>query len=462
MMRSLVWTFWIAMLLAALGTFAVSILIMSQWHRFATFSEVQGRPHGMLLSLAGEIETVIDNERLLAELLKNNVMSQFGEVYLIEPSGRDVLDRPIPHEILTSAPLEPSIDSPDPALESMSSPPILARAIRTNSGAMYFMIFRFNAPTHPVWILFQRFGLTWVLVAAIAVSGILSAWLASIVVRPIKSLVAASQRQGDGQLDTYIDEKLLARQDELGELARQLKISATKIQELMRQQQDFLRDVSHEVRTPLARLQIAAESVEIDAGDKGSVMHIQREVQVIDRLVQDLLHLSHTDQPRSAQHTEGLAIGSIMDQCVENAQLLGKPDSISIMSELEHPNTSVLGLPVLLERAIDNVLTNAIRHSPPNSEITVHGFVSEAGYVVEISDNGPGVPTKDLEAIFQPFVRLDDARQRRTGGTGLGLSLVRRIIELHEGTVSAENIDTGGLRITLVLPMEERACAISV
>ena len=457
------------MLLAALGTFAISVLIMSQWQRFETFSQVQVRPHGMLMSLAGEIEHVINDEQALVALLQNNEMSQFGEVYLIEPSGRDILGRAIPQEILTSAP-NPDAglirnSDPDqtglvdrPAHTDSRLPPIMARAIRTFDDEMYFMIFVFDAPGHPFWTLFRWFGLTWVLIAAIVVSGILSAWLANIVIRPIKSLVSASRRQGDGQLDTYIDEVLLLRRDEIGELARQLKMSAEKIRDLLQQQKEFLRDVSHEVRTPLARLQVAAESVELDASDEQSVQRIQREVQLIDQLVHDLLHLSLSDQPLSAQRVENIAITNVIDGCVEKAQILGKGASISILTDLEHPSTIVEGLPILLERAVDNLLTNAIRHAPPGSTVRICGSTHQSRYILVISDQGPGVPEKDLESIFDPFVRLDSARQRTTGGFGLGLSLVRKIIWDHGGTVQAENIDSGGLRVTLTIPLKEMTC----
>lgn len=455
-MRSLVWTFWLAMILAVVGSFATSLLVLTQWHRFETYSQAQGSPHVMLQTLAAEIEQVLTNETRLRSLLEGNAMSEYGRVYLIDPSGADVLRRPIPDVIAASSPILPASDNQE---RTPPAPPIFARAIRSTSGEIFFMIFRFDPLEHPVWALFRWFGLTWVLVASIVVSGVVSAWLASIVIRPIKALVSASRRQGEGQLDTLIDNKLLRRKDEIGALARQLKSSATKIQHLMQQQRDFLRDVSHEVRTPLARLQVATESVEFDAGDKRALQHIQREVEVIDQLVQDLLHLSHFDRPFGHHKIQKIRMSELLSRCSRNADVLAQRKRVSIDERDADPRLCVSGVEILLERAIDNLLTNAVRHAPEGTVIQLQSEQREDSYSITVCDQGPGVPEESLSAIFEPFVRLDSARRRETGGFGLGLPLVRRIVEFHQGTITASNNDPCGFCVNLTIPIEGNLCS---
>ena len=193
-----------------------------------------------------------------------------------------------------------------------------------------------------------------------AASAGFSAWLAHIVSHPISQLAHVSAKFGEGELDALIDQRLTKRQDEIGALARQLKASATKIKVLMQRQKDFLRDVSHEVKTPLARLQIASESVSIDPSDKSAITHIHREVEVIDQLVQDLLHLSHSERPLEELSFESIAIPNLLNRCVERAGILATHKKIQICYQQPPKSLPFQGITLLLERVIDNLLTNAI------------------------------------------------------------------------------------------------------
>ena len=449
-MRSLTWKLWAALLFASLSTFAISTLVITQWHRFESFSEAQGRPHALLHTLAADIEEALSDRPTLASLLQENLMTKFGTVYLIDTTGADVLNRPIPVDFATSIP-----DAGEPSRSTTAGPrqpPIFARAIRSAQGEVFFMMFRFDAPEHPAWAVFRWFGLTWVLAASILISGLFSIWLAHLIVRPIRQLSEASERHGDGELDTHIDHKLLKRQDELGALARQLKLSGSKIRSLMQQQRDFFRDISHEVRTPLARLRVAAESVEIDPDDKPALQRIQQEVETVDQLVQDVLHLSRLDQPLTLPQLDAVDLSNVVNHSVQRARVLAAQKHITIDVKNEQNNMLVDGVDALLGRALDNVLTNAIRYSPENSTVSIDCDHSHDLCCIRVCDQGPGVPEAELENIFVPFVRTDTARQRETGGFGLGLPLVKQIMQYHEGTVSAKNNRPCGLNVTLTVP----------
>ena len=255
--------------------------------------------------------------------------------------------------------------------------------------------------------------------------------------------------------------------DEIGGLARQLQSSGIKIKSLLSKQKDFLRDVSHEVRTPLARLQISAENLELDTNDKQALNQIKKEVQIIDKLVQDLLHLSYFDQPSKSHKIESIQLIDLVDHFVQRSQILASHKNISVtLKSIKQQNLSVAGVHFLLDRALDNLMSNAIRHSSQYSEIRVSCEIDKEYCYVGITDQGEGVSEERLEEIFEPFVRLDSSRNRSTGGFGLGLSLVKRIAVMHNGSVIASNIfnesstQTEGFVVKLILPLENKIEAL--
>jgi two-component system sensor histidine kinase CpxA len=448
MKRNLIWTFWLALLLSVVGTFATSALLMKQWNRFVSYSKAEGRPGFLLQALANEIEDALNKKGDLQTLLLDNPLTEFGQVYLINSIGADVLGRPIPKEIAMP---ESKLDVIHVEHRSSSTPPILALSINSG-GNEFFMIFRFDPP-NPVWVLFARLGLFWVLVAALLVSGIISWWLALLVVRPIRHLALTSGLQDNGDFYAQISGELLSREDEIGELARELKTSGVKITHLLQQQKDFLRDVSHEVRTPLARLQVAAETVEFDAGDQRALNQIKQQVGVINQLVQDLLNLSQLDYLSSSQNFECIDPSALVHKCVESSQLLASLKQVSItVQPTVCRDVNIVGVPFLLDRALDNLMNNAIRHSPAHGKILVSCEIESGRCCFGVMDQGGGVPEDSLERIFEPFVRLDSSRQRQTGGFGLGLSIVRRIAELHKGSIVASN-HPDGLVVKLMMPL---------
>ncbi|HBF64175.1 MAG TPA: hypothetical protein DDW59_12110 [Gammaproteobacteria bacterium] len=451
MMRNLVWTFWLALIVSIVGTFVISALLMKQWNSFISYSQVEGRPNYPLQALAKEVEAELNKNGNLETLLLNNSLTEFGDVYLINSAGADVLGRTLPKQITI---LGSSLDVIHVKRQSATKPPILSLPIRSDRGKFYSMVFHFDSPTHPIWILFKKFGLYWVSVAALIISGLISWWLAAKIARPIQSLALASGLQGEGDFSTAIDERIRQRPDEIGALAQQLHTSGIKIQNLLKKQKDFLRDVSHEVRTPLARLQVAAETLELDARDERALNQIKHQVLVIDQLVQNLLHLSHFDRPSQSHNIESIPLRNLVYRCVENAQMVASLKNISlIIQDIDWQGLSVTGVQFLLDRALDNLMDNAIRHSPEHGEITVSCVIGKEHCYLGICDQGDGVAEDSLEEIFEPFVRLDSSRNRQTGGFGLGLSLVKRIAESHNGSVIASN-HAGGFTIKLIIPLE--------
>lgn len=437
----MVWTFWFALILACTGTFISSAILMNQWNSFKNYSDIDDRPNYPIQKLSNEIEVTLNQKKgNLKELLLNNPIAEIGDIYLIDSSGLDLLGRPIPEDLNNSQE------------KFFNKQPAVTQTITTNSGERFFLIFRINVD-RPVWSLFKRFGLYWVIFATFIVSGLVSWWLASRTVRPIQDIANASSLHGDGDFLAKINKKTLQRRDEIGELARQLQTSGIKIQELLKKQKDFLRDVSHEVRTPLARLQIATETLELDAGDEKSLNQIKEEVLIINQLVQDLLHLSHFDRPSQSNNIENFSILDLVTECINRSEIQAKPKDVSIkLKDEDLDDINVKGIRFLLDRALDNVISNAIRHSPNGGCVEIIYEQEEDSCCLSVWDQGDGVNELSLQEIFEPFVRLDTSRNRQTGGFGLGLSLVKKIMDLHKGEVRAEN-HANGFVIRLIIPL---------
>lgn len=441
-MRNLVWTFWLALILAIVGTFVTSIVLVRQWNTYTNFSQIEGRPNYPLRELSKEVEILLNNDGNLENVLLDNPIIEFGDTYLVNSLGIDVLDRTLPKEIMMN------LDG-----QSISRQPIFSQTIKANSGELYTLIFRFDLRSRPLWNLFKRFGLYWVFFVAFVMSGVISWWLAIKTVRPIQDIAFASGLHDEEDFLSKIDVKILKRPDEIGELARQLQLSGIKIQELIKKQKDLLRDVSHEVRTPLARLQIATETLQLDAGDERALNQIKDEILIIDQLVQDLLHLSHFDRPSKSHQIENFKVNTLVDEFIERSKILASTKNLSITSSSTNTNNvDVKGNKFLLDRALDNLMSNAIRHSPNNSEIEIKTEIDNENCYISISDQGEGVIEESLEKIFEPFHRLDTSRNRETGGFGLGLSLVKQIVELHKGSVNAFN-HPNGLLVKLSIPL---------
>ena len=442
-MRNLVWTFWLALVLAVFVTLISSIFLTRQWSSFQLFSQLENNTKNYLQILSVEIQNSIDKKSELEKILLRSPINEYGEIYLVNSSGLDVLNRNMPEEIMNNLRGQP-----------IKVQTLFSRVIKLDSGELYSLIIRPYSP-RPLWNLFKKFGLFWIVLAALVVSGLISWWLAIKFARPIKHIAEASSVRRGGHILPAIDSKVLNRRDEIGKLARQLRESGMKIQDLIKNQKDLLRDVSHEVRSPLARLQVAAETLELDSKDKKALNQIKDEVTIIDQLVQDLLHLSHFDRPSVSHKIERFPLSDLVNECIKRTVIVAKKKNLSLKINPEsQKDTHINAIKLLIERALDNVINNAIRYSPQNGQITI-SFKKNSKYcLLKIHDEGEGVNDKDLEKIFEPFFRLDSSRNRQTGGFGLGLSLVKRILDLHKGSVAAFN-HLDGFMIEMKIPLHE-------
>lgn len=274
--------------------------------------------------------------------------------------------------------------------------------------------------------------------------------------KPLIAIQKASKSIGQGKLSTRITE-YDKRSDEFGALARSFNQMAEQLESNISAHQRLLGDVSHELRSPLTRLQLAVALAEKNIGNhEEQQKHLTRcetEVDRLDDMIADVLTLSRLEHSKSAFSAENIELRSLTDQVISDCQYYANSKNITI-NLLGSNSFYILADSKLLASAISNIINNAIKYSPTDQEIDVQ--IAQISHQVQlvIKDNGPGVPDDVLEKLFSPFFRVADARDRNSGGTGLGLAIALQAIQLHHGEIFAQNHPHGGLIVTITLPSE--------
>jgi two-component system OmpR family sensor kinase len=288
------------------------------------------------------------------------------------------------------------------------------------------------------------------IIAGSLASLIFAALLAWYFARPIRNLRLAFESVARGKLGTRIGGSMGRRNDELSDLGKDFDHMAGRLEVLIDSQRRLLHDVSHELRSPLARLQAASDLLR-QQPERASefVERIERDTARMDRLVGELLTLARLDSGMAGKLDEEVELHAVVEDIAEDASLEADSKRCTIQVDLTGPAV-VRGNHELLHRAIENVVRNAVRYSPEGGTVTISIQESEGARCVTIADRGPGVAAGDLAAIFDPFFR--GAAERSVSGYGLGLAITRRVIEAHGGKVSAANRLDGGLLVTLELP----------
>ena len=288
--------------------------------------------------------------------------------------------------------------------------------------------------------------------AAMPASLIFAALLAWYFSKPIRNLRSAFEAATTGNLEVRLGAVMGKRRDELADLGRNFDRMASHLSTLMDGQRRLLHDVSHELRSPLARLQ-AAIGLARQQPEKleASLERIERESVRMDKLVGELLTLSRLEAGVMGSMEEEINMDELVSDVIHDAHFeaaaSGRTVDFSGGSEVV-----VKGRAELLHRAIENVVRNAVKHTPEGSSVTVEARLDAEGCNLRLSvaDQGLGIPEKELSEIFEPFFRGSGTKS--TDGHGLGLAIARRVVEAHGGTICASNRVTGGLCVEIVLP----------
>jgi len=282
----------------------------------------------------------------------------------------------------------------------------------------------------------------------IGATGVLC-WMAAVgVVSPILKIAGTITRFGEGDLSARVHTK---RRDEIGQLGRSFNSTAEQLERLIVSERRLLGDISHELRSPLARLKFAVKLARTSSDTNAALDRIERDVNRITSLVADIVEITSIEGDPSVREMENTSLKKIVDEVVRDCSLEAqfRGCSIEVSGNIDG---NVVGNRELLRRAIENVLRNGIRYTPKHSTIQLSMEEDGLNAIVAVRDAGPGVPEAALSRIFDPFFRVEESRDIQSGGSGMGLSIAKRAVQLHRGTITAENASPG-LRVRIAIPL---------
>ena len=310
---------------------------------------------------------------------------------------------------------------------------------RTADGAYWFIAVE-PARHHP-WVFFPYYLLV------IGATGILC-WTATVwLVSPLRNLTATVERFGRGDLSARSHTR---RHDEIGYLARAFNETAERLQQLLTSERRLLADISHELRSPLARLKFAVRLARSSSDQGLALDRIERDVDRIAFMVSELVEITRAEGDPEARKFAIVDLEQVVKDIISEERLDAelRECRLRLSGRLERP---LWGDPELLRRAVANVLQNAIRYSPTPSAVEVTLAETADASIIEIRDHGPGVPEEELSQIFKPFFRAEESRDTNNGGMGLGLSIAMRAVQIHQGAITAQNANPG-LKVKIALP----------
>jgi signal transduction histidine kinase len=294
------------------------------------------------------------------------------------------------------------------------------------------------------------------------VGGLFCYWLARHLSTPIVQLRGATHELSAGNLAARVDQKLLKRRDELGYLGRDFNVMAGRIESLLEAQRRLLADISHELRSPLARQGVALGLARRNAGPLAApaLDRIEREAERLNEMIGQLLTLSRVESGAERLQNEEVDLAALVKEVADDAdfEARGRERSVRLV---ESESLRIRGVFELVRSAIENVVRNAVRYTETGTQVDI-ALTSEAVNrdrfaAISVRDHGKGVPEESIKEIFRPFYRVEDDRDRKTGGTGLGLSIAARAVRLHGGTIKASNALDGGLIVEIRLPIDSGA-----
>ena len=392
----------------------------------------------------------------LAEWVKSNPVPRAITLFVLDERGHDILDRPVPFGLSRAFrrhrehPRMHDFDGRDPHNLRRSRPhPQLVAA----DGSVYTIFVSPSRGLHsvgsaadPRWLLF---------IIALVVSGGVSWFLATTISGPVRKLRDATVALAGGDLTVRVAESVGKRRDELGTLGRDFDAMAENLQRASTRQTELSRNISHELRSPLARMRVAIELAKQKNGDMAEFERLDNEAERLDELIGQILSYAKLDASPDTEAAP-VELADLVHEVVENVNYECKAEGIDGVSVSAQINASpvVQGHAAALTSAIENIVRNAVHHSPPDSEVTICLAAEDDRVLIDIKDSGPGVDDADLPSLFEPFFRTrESAASKDARGTGLGLAIAERAVNMNGGSISARNHPDGGLLVRIVLPL---------
>lgn len=335
----------------------------------------------------------------------------------------------------------------------------VALRVQGKSGRMFIYASELPAgPRAAVGLSHAVIALRWCV--ALLVSGLICYLLTLYLTAPILRLREASQHLAGGDLSTRAAASMERRRDEIGSLVRDFNAMAARIEDLVARQRQLIYDISHELRSPLARLNVALDLGREHKGNDSAFDHMERDIERLNQMIGRLLTVARLDTTEIPPSTARIDLTELVSQIVDSADFESRERGSAIRMIADGPYY-VEGNAELLHSAIENVVRNAIRFNCSGETVEVHlSAIAEAGagraanrpmLRLAVRDYGPGVPEAELGNIFQPFYRVADDRNQNGGG-GLGLAIADRVIRIHGGVIRASNATPRGFQVEILLP----------
>ncbi len=395
------------------------------------------------------------NEAQLRQYMESVEASQHVRAYLFDERGNELSGRPAPEwaiRVASGGPRMPRDGFVFPA-------PPLPRDSRASSDGKHRYTLVLGLPPGPRVFFGPRGMPIPGLIIAIISSGLVCYFLSWYLTKPIVRLRAATRQLAAGDLSARSGAPVAKRNDEVAGLMRDFDAMAERLEMLVKAQSRLLNDISHELRSPLARLNVALGLARQRAGVESADMldRIELEASRLNELIGRILTLARLEDGEQRVPQTPVPLGELVANVAEDAEFEAQERHCHVRTVIPEGDWGVRGNDSLLHSAVENVVRNAIRYTAGGSSVEIALTREErsggAEAVLRISDSGPGVPEDALAKLFEPFYRLDDARGRLTGGVGLGLAITERAVRFHGGKVSAFNRAGGGLMVEMRLPM---------
>ena len=463
-MKGIVWKIFIPVLLAMASLVFLSLLLLANFGARLNQNAQQNIPQ--IYEQAKD--ALLDSKELgLRTWLEKNKSVSGLRVYILNQNGQDLLNRTLPpaHEILRgmnrefrNGPEERIGPRPRQRQERGFRDREERRTGRypfLRSGTERYRFVLARPAGGMIGVLKSQKTFLPIFLSMILLSALVSALIARKISQPIQRLRHGVQKISSGNLQARISNDLSHRQDEIGALATDFDVMTDKLSALLNTQQKLLRDVSHELRSPLARLQVALGLAEKRNGDvlTPELQRIEQEANMLNEMIGKILSLVRMNNlsiDNSELQFEEFDVVNLFKPLVENANYEGQERQVSV--KFNAPKSLILKVvPGLLSSALENILRNAIKFSTENSQVIFSVEQAENIVMLSVSNNGQQVAESELEKIFEPFYRVSQAREHGQGSGGIGLAIAKQAVELHAGSIKALNHEKG-LQVLICIP----------
>ena len=446
---------WFSLMMAAV---AAALVVSSPWltRTRPRLERWQQASETALGDWATEVAAEVEQRGpdVVETLRRSRIREPHLQVFVLDRDGREMGGQGVPDEARELG--QRALASGAAQVERRATLHLAAQLATAPDGRQVAIVVALSRPPGLLDLLEPRVLVPRVAVLAL-VLGVLAFGLAAHLMRPLAAVRQATHRLTNGDLTTRVGQPVAGRHDEIGQLARDFDAMAERLQALVNAQRRLLGDVSHELRSPLARLRVAAELLREGAGENASeaIERIEREVARIDELVAQLLTLSRVEAGVEVERAP-VDLKALVEEIGGDAALEARKRGCEVQVDATAV-VAVVGSARLLRSAVDNVVRNAVHYTGAGTTVhlvlTADGDGNDQRALIRVSDHGPGVPEPALEHLFDPFFRVEEARERGVGGTGLGLAIAARAVNLHGGTIAARNGPSGGLVVDIGLPV---------